>query len=212
MSHHPPPRPPKLSALSVTAFVLSLCFLLPFVPLLGAILGIVAVVRHPPDRRGRGLAIAAIPVGFGVLILVQGLLGAISIPAFVRYQKLTKVSEAKESLAQLRRSAASLVGELGRFPVGETAWAPSTPCCEQPGKRCAPGAAEWAQEPWRTLGFRMRDRHRFQYRYVSDGQSLRLEARADLDCNGRYSSYRVEGSLQGGRPVFSTLEVEDEFE
>ena len=48
--------PRKLSGLAVAAFVLSLLFFIPLSPLLGAMLGIVALVRHRPERRGRGLA------------------------------------------------------------------------------------------------------------------------------------------------------------
>ena len=30
------------------------------------------------------------------------------------------------------------------FPSVTTELTPSTPCCEQPGKRCQPAAADWA--------------------------------------------------------------------
>ncbi|MDY0000171.1 MAG: hypothetical protein RBU30_02635 [Polyangia bacterium] len=208
--HSPPAR--KLSALNVTAFVLSLLFILPLVPAIGAILGIVGAVRHRPDLRGRGLAIAAIPVGFGVVIFVQGLLAAIAIPSFMRYTRKAKAVEAQESIQRLRRSAAELIGEQGRFPVGRTEWVPKTPCCEQPGRRCSGGSAEWDAEPWRRLGFGMADRHYFQYRYQSDGQTLSIEARGDLDCDGQYSSYRLDGSIQDGHPAFGPIEIENELE
>lgn len=68
---------PQNSTLAIVAFVLSLLFFIPFLPLIGAILGIVALVlmKKDPKIGGKGFAIAAICIGFtitliGVLILI----------------------------------------------------------------------------------------------------------------------------------------------
>jgi hypothetical protein len=70
----------------------------------------------------------------------------------------------------------------------------------------APDPDHWAVEPWRSLGFRMLDPHRFQYRYESDGHTVRVSARADLGCNGRTSYHHLRGKLTGGRPEFEPLD------
>lgn len=71
---------PRWSALAITAFVLSLIGFFGFTAILGIILGIAGiVVTRGGQRRGRGLAIAAIPIslvtgGLGALFLVTGVM------------------------------------------------------------------------------------------------------------------------------------------
>lgn len=63
-----PNSPPRWSAIAVTGFVLS--FLLGLAPL-GVVLGIVGIFRtRGGRRRGMGLAIAAIPIGLVVSVVV----------------------------------------------------------------------------------------------------------------------------------------------
>lgn len=93
---------PRASRLAVTAFVLAVLFFIPLVPLVGSVLGIIALVRltNQPGVGGRGLAIAAIPVGFGSTF-VAGILAAIAIPAFVSYQERAIDSEARVFIADI---------------------------------------------------------------------------------------------------------------
>ena len=61
--------------LTITAFVLSLLFFIPFAPLVGLILGIVALKKQTPLQ---GLAIAAIVIGAIMsLFMVPFMLGLI---------------------------------------------------------------------------------------------------------------------------------------
>jgi len=66
----------KNSPLAVVAFVLSLLFFIPILPIIGTILGIIAlvVISKNPNQKGKGFAIAAIIIGilvffFQILIL-----------------------------------------------------------------------------------------------------------------------------------------------
>jgi len=60
--------------LSITAFVLSLLFFIPFVPIIGFILGIIAL-KKAKDRLSNNLAIAAMIIGaiFGIFNLFTSL-------------------------------------------------------------------------------------------------------------------------------------------
>jgi hypothetical protein len=59
--------------LSITAFILSILFFIPLAPLIGLILGIVAVVKAKDDSSAlKGLAIAAIVIG--AILLIPNLL------------------------------------------------------------------------------------------------------------------------------------------
>ena len=55
------------------------------------------------------------------------------------------------------------------------------------------------------MQFAISDPHYFQWRYRSagEGQQARfiVEARADLDCDGQYSSYKLAGQIDEGMNV-----------
>jgi hypothetical protein len=218
-----PSRPGGTSGLAITAFVLSLLFFIPLAPLVGALLGIVGVARGRQDQTGRGLAIAAIPVGLVVFFFIQvGMIAAISIPAFIKYTRKAKTVEATEALDKLRAGARAYVqadhySETGdllpkRFPVAETGWVPAAGCCEGADPKCEVDPANWQAEPWKSLYFSVGEPHYFQYRFRSDGEQMVVEARADLDCDGTYSSYQLVGKLEEHEAVFEGPLIENEIE
>lgn len=214
-----PPQSPttavtRTSKLAVTAFVLACLFFIPLLPLIGTILGIVALVRMRPDQGGKGLAIAAIPVGLVMVLMLQGMLAAIAIPSFIKYTRKAKSVEALQQLDKIKAGArAHLAQQEGaaRFPVAHTDWVPATPCCEQPRQRCVGNAAAWSGEPWSTLHI-MGESGYYQYRYRSDGNEMIAEARGDLDCDGTFSSYRLVGELRDGQPVFQGPIIERDLD
>jgi type II secretory pathway pseudopilin PulG len=210
-----PAEPGKMSKLAVVALILSCIFFLPIVPLVGAILGIVAVVRISPPTRGKGLAIAAIPVGFSMAFFIQGILAAAAIPAFINYMKRAKTSEARTSIAAIQNGALAYFEQQNpkRFPVASTGWTPATPCCSGSGDSvCRANPNDWNASPWTDLGFVPNQTHRFQWRYESDGQQMTVEARADLDCDNLYSSYLLSGRAVNGTAQFDDLRTSEELE
>ena len=81
--------PPKWSALAITAFICSLVGFLGFTAVLGIILGIagIAVTRNE-QRRGRGLAIAALPIS-----MITGLFGFVMVYGGITFWNMYKTSE-----------------------------------------------------------------------------------------------------------------------
>ena len=214
----------KTSGLAIAALVLACLFFIPFLPLVGAILGIVGAATIRPPRRGRGLAIAAIPTGFVVVFFLQGILAAVAIPAFIKYTRKSKTIEATEGLMKLRAgarafAAADRYDKAGNplpkgFLRGKTGWVPATACCSQATTpKCTPSADDWNKQPWKGLHFALSDPHYFQWRYLSNGRQLVFEARADLDCDGVYSSYKLLGELSAnGQVEFRGPIIRDEIE
>lgn len=220
-----PPQKTKTSGLAILAIVLAVLFFIPFMPLIGALLGLVALARLKarPQLGGRGAAIAAIIAGFVIFFFVQAMMGAIAVPAFYKYIRKAKTIEASEGLDKLRVGAKiyyqsdhynTTTGDLlpKRFPPTSAAWTPAADCCAQ-GQRCQPDAAAWNKAPWLQLHFAPADPHYYQFRYKSSGTDraarATLEARGDLDCDGVYSSYRVEleideeGGVQARGPIIT---------
>lgn len=135
-----PAEAPKTSRMAITAFVFA------FIPvclnLVGAALGIAALVRigrAPKKLQGKGLAIAAIAVGCGNLFFGTGIVAAIAIPNFVKYQARAKQAEAKMGLERILHARGSAEARLGRAP-----------------------------EDLKELGFEPPERHRYAYFYGGD--------------------------------------------
>ncbi|MBN2495721.1 MAG: hypothetical protein JXR96_14100 [Deltaproteobacteria bacterium] len=214
-----PATPTKTSGLAITAFVLSLFFIIPLLPLLGTVLGIVALATHRPDRGGKGLAIAAIPVGLAVTLVIQGIMAAVAIPAFIQYTRRAKASEVYMYLDKARSGLTALQpavgpdGSLGSpLPAMETGWIPAEPCCDQPQGHCSAPAETWQRPPWDKLRFSVEPPSYFQWRFRSDGQSVTVEARGDMDCDGQYSSYTLEGRWEGGQVQVDPMRSLDDWE
>jgi hypothetical protein len=171
----PLPAPPqRTSKLAITALVLSCLLCLPLVPLLGAALGVVALIRISgrPELGGRGLAILSIPLGL-VSVAVAGVLAAIAIPNFIRFQERAIESEARAVIAQIAMSQEEHYRAHGTFlPAGPTPAA----IPEGPVEATFDG-------PWETLGVGVYHPVRFQYeaRVEGDGgeaPAVRVRARA----------------------------------
>ena len=137
---------------------------------------------------------------------VVGILAAVSIPAFMKYQKRSESIEAQVHLMKLTSGAqmawmdSSAPGQIDPGPprlpgpsVGPTP--PLGTCCQQ-GGTCQPSMALWAEDPWKTLKFSMDDPHRFSYEYKldPDGKGFTALAYGDLDCDGTYSTFSMHSS------------------
>lgn len=89
-----PSGPPPWSALAITAFVCSLIGFLGFTAVLGIILGIVGIiVTKQGVRRGRGLAIAAIPIS-----VVTGSIGGLIVLGIVSLGQMTTTTRQFEGV------------------------------------------------------------------------------------------------------------------
>lgn len=100
------------------------------------------------------------------------------------------------------RSAAERAAATFRFPAS-TPWSPAELPCPPGPSMLSPQSVAWKHATWRAIGFKMETAHRYQYRIVSVGRgaeaSFSIQARGDLDCNGRRSLLRLTGDARGGK-------------
>lgn len=109
----------KLSTAALLGFIFSLVgvCLFPFA-LVGVILGIVGLVRVRGNSAlgGQGLAIAAICIA-PVTLFTTGILAAIAIPNFIKFQSRSKQSECRASLRALYTAQRAFYAEKERYAV-----------------------------------------------------------------------------------------------
>src|SRR6266478_1926075 len=67
------------------------------------------------------------------------------------------------------------------------------------GKRAV--VTDWTSDPvWTALEFQIDEPNLFHYSYESDGKTFKATAVGDLDCDGKPSTYTLDGKSENGNP------------
>ena len=168
-----------------------------------------------------------------IVVAIIGVLAAVAIPAFLKYIRKAKTTEAVENVKKVYEGARSYYMEEGnargsivpiqkQFPITPGITAPATPCCGQNGDKCDPSIAvlaqEWDDPVWSALKFQMDDPHYYLYTYEAAGFDtaaiFTARANGDLDCDNTQSTFEMVGAATGDRSVtgsaglFKSQEIE----
>lgn len=190
----------------------------------------------PSQRRGGSGPSSGMLVGLAVgcavligVVMVLGVLSAIAIPAFMKFQRRSKTTEAVMNIRKLHDAAISYYvsdqpaaaggGAVSRFPASVAA-TPSRPYCADgsDGDRFVPSGVDWDDPTWKALAFEIRDPHYYRYDFDSRGQgpnaAFTARANGDLDCDGQPSTFErvgtvdAEGEVRPGAGVYIDNELE----
>jgi type IV pilus assembly protein PilA len=163
-----------------------------------------------------------------IVVAIIGILAAVAIPAFMKYIKRSKTTEATTHVQKIYLGArlyymdrntqeGTIQADSAQFPEPAVATAVGpTGCCATGGtaEKCAPDATVWGVEPWPALKFSMDDPHYYAYGYnvtnsgAAGGQGSEFTAFAtgDLDCDtttSRFSMFGVVNSIYADGPAGS---------
>ncbi len=119
-----------------------------------------------------------------------------------------RAGEAELQMAKLKTNAKAIYTTDASYPVVTAPLTPSTPCCEQPGGRCQPNAADWATPAWQALDFQLDEPHDFQYSYQGSNSTYVAVAIGDPGCSGKPIKLTLSGTAVGGNPS-SSLERQE---
>ena len=165
-----------------------------------------------------------------IVVAIIGILAAVAIPAFLKYIKRSKTTEATMNIRRMYDSSVSYydadhAGPTGnivsaRFPdsvlptpilssIGSTKLDPSA---------YSGNAENWDLPTWQALNFSVSDPHYYAYQYDSAGtaQSSTFVASSfgDLDSDATYSTFVRVGSVtinnevRGGAGLYQANELE----
>lgn len=188
------------------------------------------------DRNGRRPKSSAFTlIELMIVVAIIGLLAAVAIPAFIKYVRRSKTTEALLNIRKVYDSAIAYYMSEHANPGGMilpkqfpgTAPVPNAhysgpgggSCCGQPGSKCIPATAQIsAPQAWAALNFSLDEPFLFWYDYVSSGVDLtskfEIQAHGDLDCDLiasdfiRTGSILADGSVTGGAGLYTNLETE----
>ena len=162
-----------------------------------------------------------------IVVAIIGILAAVAIPAFMKYIKRSKTTEATTHVQKIYLGArtywmdrntaeGTIQADSAQFPEPTAAKTGPTGCCAMDGtaEKCAPDATVWAAEPWPALKFSMDDPHYYAYAYTvtnsasagGQGSEFTAIATGDLDCDttfSRFTMFGVVNSLYADGPAGS---------
>jgi type IV pilus assembly protein PilA len=156
-----------------------------------------------------------------IVVAIIGILAAVAIPAFMKYIKKSKTTEAREFTKKLYdgarayfmdqnygSGAASFQPIPAQFPAPTTTCVASTGCCVMGAgtgtEKCAPNSGLWGTPVFTALQFSVDDPHYYCYQYVgnvggpgaTDGShNFTAIAHGDLDCDGAQSTFSMYGEV-----------------
>ncbi len=155
-----------------------------------------------------------------IVVAIIGLLASIAIPAFVKYIRRAKTTEAlmnlrkmfDGSIAYYERDFSTRFGSAvpKQFPAAGLVLAPTpltNTCCDEASStdKCRPNAQQWAQPHWQALNFAVDDPHYFWYQYIAAPPApvtgFTARAQGNLNCNQVYSLFERVGGTPGGDGV-----------
>jgi len=124
-----------------------------------------------------------------IVVAIIGILAAIAIPNFLRFQLKSKSSEGKVNIAAIRTAEASYLAEFGLYVSAPTAPVAFPGSSKIPFVEAAPAV----QNSFNTLGWAPEGQVFFQYAVATNpalpGASYTATATADIDSDGVFQQW-----------------------
>ncbi len=163
-----------------------------------------------------------------IVVAIIGILAAVAIPAFMRYIRRSKNTEATMNIRKMYDASityfmaeqSSRNGAIlpRQFPVT----VPPTPgvkaCDGSTSQKIPPNADAWNANTWQALSFSVEDPHYYQYGFTSAGvgsdAAFTAHAWGDLNCDDVLSTFeRVgtideENNVNGGAGLYQNNPIE----
>jgi acyl-CoA reductase-like NAD-dependent aldehyde dehydrogenase len=152
-----------------------------------------------------------------IVVAIIGILAALAVPAFSRYVKKARTTEAvgqlnKEWAGSLTYFETDHVGLWGavlpkQFPGPSGAWASAIECACLNGQRCIAANSIWATDGvWLALSFSLPDTHHYMPGYSASGSGTSAQftaySKGDMNCNGKLAEFIRQGGVSStGDPV-----------
>jgi type IV pilus assembly protein PilA len=170
-----------------------------------------------------------------IVVAIIGILAAVAIPAFMKYIRRSKTTEATMNIRKLFDSSVSYYEDEHatragaiiprQFPAGSNTGAigAGTPtpavfaCNGASQQKHNPTTINWDDATWQALNFAIDDPFFFRYTYDSVGTgedaAFTVRAEGDLDCDGSSSLFEriatvEDNSINGGAGIYKENELE----
>ena len=145
-----------------------------------------------------------------IVVAIIGLLAAIAVPAFTRYVRKARTTEAmahlnKEWTGALTYYESDHTVVFGavltkEFPGPSASWANASECGCLTGAACPAGNAIWNSDMiWQALSFSLADPHHYMPGFSAAGTGVSAKftafSKGDMNCNGTLAEFSREGVI-----------------
>ena len=148
-----------------------------------------------------------------IVVVILGILAAVAIPAFTRYVKRSKTSEATGNISKIYQ------GELTYFQQSQERSTAATFLTAAANPSDIPTASKyaanntiWHTGNWADIGFGLDSAHYYQYAATGSSTTFSATAIGDLDGDGTQSTFQRTGQLNGGEIQGSQILISNELE
>ena len=155
-----------------------------------------------------------------IVVVILGILAAVAIPAFTRYVKRSKTSEAAGNIAKIYQG--ELTYYQGALERGFSSFVNAntlTPGADPGSAKFAANIALWnSSTAWTAIGFSLDSAHYYAYAcpgstaVTADGTAFTAYAIGDLDGDNTNSTYERQGSISGGEIQGANIGITSELE
>lgn len=147
-----------------------------------------------------------------IVVVILGILAAVAIPAFTRYVKRSKTSEATTNIGKIYQGEVAYFQQSGERSTEATfltaAANPGTPTAA----KFAANLSSWTTGPWSDLSFSLDSAHYYQYSTTGTTQAFTANAVGDLDGDSTRSTFQRAGSNLAGEIQGTQLVITNELE
>lgn len=148
-----------------------------------------------------------------IVVVILGILAAVAIPAFTRYVKRSKTSEATGNIAKIYQGETAYFNQSSEQSVASFASAPATPSA-------TPSASKYPAQPtaftgdsgWSAIGFSVDAPLYYQYSATGSATSFNSIATGNIDGDGTNSTFSRSAALNAGEIQGGQIVIVNELE
>jgi prepilin-type N-terminal cleavage/methylation domain-containing protein len=148
-----------------------------------------------------------------IVVVILGILAAVAIPAFTRYVKRSKTSEATGNIAKIYQGELTYYqGATERTPSAEFITAAANPAAAPTQTKYAVNTPAWNATGWREVGFSLDSGHYYQYAATGGNAGFTASAVGNLDGDGTNSTFSRQGTIVAGEVQGAAIAITEELE
>ena len=159
------------------------------------------------------LAVGFTLVELMIVVVILGILAAVAIPAFTRYVKRSKTSEATGNISKIYQGEVSYFNQSSEQSVASFASAPATPAGDPSASKFpASPTAFTGNSGWSAIGFSVDSPLYYQYSATASATDFTATAIGDIDGDDVNSTFSRAAALNAGEIQGAQIVIANELE